>query len=1247
MIQYLKSVIATLCVAVALTARADNYLHHISVENGLPDNYVKWTMKDFDGYIWFATLNGLSRWDGYSFRTYRIEHLGGYNDDVQWVAEDGSGQIWVSNPSGYFAYDREHDVMTGDIDSLLRPLGIDVHPDVISIDGERNLWCATADRLFMYDFNVRRLSCYDLPEKGCMLDAKAAAGMQYVLLDGGRIYKIQDGKLRKLDIGNLSDKEAPQCIFIDCSRRIWLFSIHGHGLKRIEGDRCIDIMPDKLITNIIDADNGRLFVATDDSGLLVLDSNDNYRSYIDLPDKHVNNVYVDPSGILWVATAKQGLFYCSMGTSPFEIFHLGENSDIKCVEEDPSGSLWMGSDGTGLYVDGVNYKAPDLGLPGNLIICQSTDLNGRTWYGTYNSGVFYRDKGDREFRTLNDPRLKSVRRIAVDETGTIWFATFETGLYALNADGDMMWYCMDNSELNNNSVMDIAYKRGRIMYLGTSSGLFTIDIYDRNIKHIEDIGDHYITSLCLDANSRLWIGSRTGVTVLDSNHGVMRHLDSHDGLQNTWIRSLIEDSYGRMWIANDCGLACVDRDVIIFTKKDGVGDFGFNTHSATRCRNGNLVFGGHGGYVVVNPSRVIPNPQEEGRKVVITSGLSEHGDIKINYNDINVAVEVSSFDYLNLHKVRYEYRIENNGAWHRMDGNKIMFNRMSPGEYNLQLREAGHENAPVTASVINVVPPWWRTGTAYIVDILLIMATISFVIYRIRRRNLYKLKVQQRELEATSRHKMDEAKLQFFTNVSHDLRTPLSLIISPLERLLATEPEGERRHTLSLMHRNALVLLDEVNQLLEFRKIGYATPRLNLSHGDFATFVRRTCEAFREANIREDVTVTQGDIIDTLDMDFDRDKMQRILLNVLSNAIKYNVAGGDVRVDLSVDADNAVLKISDTGIGIRQENRARIFDRFYQENRDGSSGNGIGLHIVKEYVALHNGSIEVTDNKPHGTVFTISIPLSSSAVVPDPAVEVTGIDSRKPTLLIVEDNNDFRKFMQSCLIKEYNVIEAVNGKDALQKLQDAEFEIDIVVSDVMMPEMDGMELCRNMKTNLQTSHIPFIMLTARTSDEHIMEGLREGADDYVMKPFNMDIFMLRVAKLIERTRNNRCALGKSVDIEPSQVTITPIDEQFIKDAIATVERHMDDTEFEVVRMASEMGVSRSNLYKKLNALTGLGPLEFIRTIRLKRGRQLLQQGGIPVSQVAYAVGMSPKVFSKYFREQFGCRPSEFTPTAGE
>lgn len=1243
---HLKSILIALCLCVHLIAGAENYLNQLSVENGLPDNYVKWSMRDSDGYMWFATLNGLSRWDGYSFRTYKIEHLGGYNDDVQWVAEDGSGQIWIGNPSGYFAYDRKRDVMTGDIGSLLKPLGIVSMPYTISIDGEHNLWCASGDTLYMYDFNLRKLNQYDLPEGSRLLDAKAAAGMQYILLDGGKIYKIQNEKLCLIDVRNMPAKDAPKCIFIDRNSRVWLYSIHGHGLKRIDGDKCVDVIPENLITNIIDAGDGQILVVTDDSGLLSIDDDDNCKPYINLPDNHVNNVYIDSTGILWLSTAKKGLFYCSMEASPFKIHHLGDKSDIKCIEEDKSGCLWMGSDGTGIYIDGVNYKAPQLGLPGNLIICQAADLSGRTWYGSYNSGVFYRDKGEDIFHIFDDSRFKSVRRIAVDETGAIWFATFDNGLFAMSADGKIRWYNMDNSELNNNSVMDMAYKKGRIMYLGTSSGLFTIDIYDRTIKKIENIGDHYITSLCLDSNSQLWIGSRTGVTLLDANHKVSRHIGRQEGLQNTWIRSLIEDDFGRMWIANDFGLACIYQGAAtIFTSKDGVGNFGFNTHSAAKCRNGNLVFGGQGGYVVVNPSMVHPNNLDGGGKVFITSGLSDNGDIQIKYDDINVAIEVSTFDYLNLHKIQYEYRIETNGVWHRMDGNKIMFNRMSPGKYNMQVRVAGKENAPVTASVINVLPPWWRTKTAYVADIVALLMLIWIVIYYIRRRNIDKLKVQQRELEAQSRHKMDEAKLQFFTNVSHDLRTPLSLIISPLERLLSSEPEGERRHTLELMHRNAVALLDEVNQLLDFRKIGCATPRLNLSHGDFALFVRRTCEAFAEANIREDVAVMQGSIVECLDMDFDRDKMQRILLNVLSNAIKYNVPGGNVRVDLSVMNATAVLTISDTGIGIKRENRDRIFDRFYQENHEGSSGSGIGLHIVKEYVALHNGTVSVTENQPHGTVFTIKFPITTlTEVADDTSSSSTDIDAKKPTLIIAEDNNDFRGFIHSCLKGSYNVVEAVNGKDALHKLKDLDYEVDIVVSDVMMPEMDGMELCRIMKTNLQTSHIPFIMLTARTSDDHIMEGLREGADDYIMKPFNMDIFMLRVAKLIERSRRNRRVLGKTVDIEPSEVTITPLDEQFIKDAIATVERHMDDAEFEVVLMASEMGVSRSNLYKKLNALTGLGPLEFIRTVRLKRGRQMLQQGGMPVSQVAYAVGMSPKVFSKYFREQFGCRPSEFPAT---
>jgi DNA-binding response OmpR family regulator len=333
--------------------------------------------------------------------------------------------------------------------------------------------------------------------------------------------------------------------------------------------------------------------------------------------------------------------------------------------------------------------------------------------------------------------------------------------------------------------------------------------------------------------------------------------------------------------------------------------------------------------------------------------------------------------------------------------------------------------------------------------------------------------------------------------------------------------------------------------------------------------------------------------------------------------------------------------VADTGIGVNRENRERIFERFFQEQHDETTykGSGIGLHLVKQYVNMHGGSISVIDNKPQGTIFTVTLPMRNEGTITTKQTATEEKATSSNTLLIVEDNDDFRSFLQSCLINQYNVIMAANGKEALEQLE--QHEVSLIISDVMMPVMDGIMLCQKVKTDLRFSHIPFMMLTARAAEEHQVEGLQEGADDYITKPFNLDILMLRIDRLLKWSREAGERFHK-MDVKPSEITVSHVDEELIKRAIALVEQNFSDSEYSVEQFCDDMGMSRSSLYKKLMAITGLAPLQFMRTLRIKRGRQLLEQGGESVSQVAWQVGLSPKQFAKYFKEEYGMSPSELS-----
>ncbi len=635
-------------------------------------------------------------------------------------------------------------------------------------------------------------------------------------------------------------------------------------------------------------------------------------------------------------------------------------------------------------------------------------------------------------------------------------------------------------------------------------------------------------------------------------------------------------------------------------------------------------------------------------------------EITMDYSDSNFALEVSSMDYNSLHKLQYAYRLNKDEEWVKLEGNRIYFNKLSPGTYQLEVKvyenNNSYKNSKASCLTIHVLPPFWLSVPAYIGYTLLLAGVIIFFFLKMKRKHIRNLSQQKREMEIIQQHEMDEAKMRFFTNVSHDLRTPLSLIIIPLEKLLSSNLEKGVKEELELIHRNSETLLNEVNQLLDFRKLDQQKTQLMLSHGNLSDFVKEVCGSFIPQAVKKGINIRLHINETKMDMDFDRNKIQRILLNLLSNAVKYNYENGEVIVALDKitanGTENAQIQVADTGIGIKDENKDKIFDRFFQEQHSTTTyiGNGIGLHIVKEYVTMHHGTITVENHIPQGTIFTITLPVTHNYAVNDEKQDEAEIrekavdevsdttDTHKTSLLIVEDNDDFRNFLINCLKGTYQVFDAPNGKEALEIL--AHQSIQIVISDVMMPEMDGMELCRKIKTDIRYSHIPVILLTARTADEHELSGLKEGADDYITKPFNLEILLLRIQKILKWTKNNHEKF-KTIDISPSEITVSSLDEQLIEKAIRAVEENMDNSEFSVEELSSYVGMSRGHLYKKLIMITGKSPLEFIRILRVKRGKQLLEQSQLNVSQIAYQIGLSPKQFAKYFKEEFGYVPSEY------
>ena len=545
---------------------------------------------------------------------------------------------------------------------------------------------------------------------------------------------------------------------------------------------------------------------------------------------------------------------------------------------------------------------------------------------------------------------------------------------------------------------------------------------------------------------------------------------------------------------------------------------------------------------------------------------------------------------------------------------------------------------------ISVAPPFYRTTVMYIVYALIVIALLYLQWRNMRKRQQERTEKQRQQMERQKIEQITEMKLQFFTNISHDLRTPLTLIISPLEHIMKKLEEGTTPENmmaqLKNVYKNAQLLLKEVSALLDFRRLDAGGETLNLQSGDIVDHLNSILVSFGDYAEERGIRLSFEHDVDSYVMDYDREKMNKVVYNIFSNALKFTPSGGSVALAFRIDGDNAIISVADTGKGIPDSDKPNIFKRFYQSASNDSSqtGSGIGLHIASDYVQLHKGTISVSDNQPVGSIFTITLPARSGERTMD-SYEPTE-NSQQKTLLIVDDNKDMLQFVSSCMKEDYQVYTATDGAAALELLQRE--QIDLIISDVMMPGIDGFELCRRVKSDINLSHIPVILLTARTTDVSRIEGLQLGADDYLTKPFNVEVLRLRVQKFIDWEQDNHRQFRQKMDIEPSEITITPLDEQFIQKAIALVEKNISDSEFSVETMAAEVGMARTTLYKKLMAITGLGPAEFIRTIRVKRGKALLETSQMQITEIAYAVGFTTvKSFTMNFKAEYGMTPTEF------
>jgi signal transduction histidine kinase/ligand-binding sensor domain-containing protein/DNA-binding response OmpR family regulator len=1058
--------------------------------------------------------------------------------------------------------------------------------------------------------------------------------------------------------------------------------------------------------------------------------------------------YNDIQGNFWFAIDYEGLYFKKRSIKPFYSIQKKANSKIglsnnivKSILLDSQNNLWVGTDGGGLnYFPAkggknkvfTNNPENQSSLPDNAVISLYEDSSQNLWIGTYLGGLSLYNRNQEKFSTfLIDPLKKGrdynyVHSIISDGLGNLWVATNGGGLKHFDCKTQTFknYQTISVNEKKINLPLFITAllldKEGNL-WLASYNGLhcwnekkFTYESFTISNGKLESDA---IYSLLEDKNNNLWFGTSSGVYCYRKKDKNLTKYSTQDGLPNNSVFGMLEDNKGYLWLSTLNGLSKFDPQRKLFSNfysYDGLPCNEFRPSSCFKAKNGTIYFGGTSGLVYFNPdsisttsgfptvtlsdfrifNNIIPIGKMDDGRVILTKSVNESDEITINHADNNFTIEFAAIDYCGPEKIKYGYLMEGfDKKWIYKDFSQryATYTNLNPGRYTFKLKTtniSGDWNDKYKTIIINIKPPYWKTKWAYLIYILLII--ILFLI--IRRLLIFRINMQNKlDVERLEREKLEElnqSKMQFFSNVSHEFRTPLTLILGPIERLANSRLDGSLKKQVEFIHKNTLRLLRLVNLLLDLQKVEKNEMHLRARLGDIVAFTEEITMSFEELSQQKKLTLTFVSKIKKLDIWFDSDKLDKVLFNLLSNAVKFTPKGGSITVELITENNSAYawplnklvkISVSDTGKGIKEEQLHKIFERFYQIEGSESEmqlGTGIGLHLSKFLVELHHGKITVSSREGEGTQFNIFIPLEGDylqdhqkIVEPSFSTEPNNINnvlqeineaiepemvnadkkskqkekkiSKRYKILVVEDDHEIRSYIKSELNDFYDVIEAFDGADGYEMAQSQ--MPDLIVSDVMMPRMDGIQLCKKIKSDLSTSHIPVILLTARTSIESRIEGLEMGADSYIPKPFNPKHLLVRVEKLIELRESLLRKFSKSINFEAKEMTLTSADERFLQKAINLVKDNISNSDLNIEDMGSELGMSRVHLYRKLKALTNQTPSEFVRTIRLKQAAYLLAQNKINISEVAYAVGFSShQYFTNCFQNYFNMSPTEYS-----
>lgn len=1280
-----------------------NFKQYTQDQHGIPTNDISILKIDRKNRLWVGTYSdGLFLYDYFNdrFRQILFNNVtpSSNNIEIHSLFEDKQGWIWIATNEGLYSYDlsgksnyyrqSEHE---SDVSGRNNIRAIIETPD-------NRLWIGTlGSGIYMFDKktgkfeNLDHLSFSGLSinsdyinalfadKKGNLLVGTNGNGLKFVDFQQKRITNYLSGTAYE----NLA---IVRCIWQDQSDNLWI-GTDGIGILYIKNRQ----------HRILDIKNYR--------------SDDN--SQFPLSNNTVNSLFEDSQSNLWIATAKRGIsivkkqipgidYYYSDGQGKY-------NTPILSIFSDKN-SLWMGTDGVGLTL--LNYQNAKARFftkttqeyVGDFVQCIRPAKDGSFWIGTYAQGLYNFNPDTKKIQNyIRKPGASisiyhnNIQDILVLPSGNLWIATWGGGLIYFDIKAQITTTFKNepgNTEsLGNDNVLALCLDTSGRLWLATYGG--GLSMYDsvtkifKNYKAENNPGltSNYIYTLLFGDDNTLWLGTKDGLSQFDLQTHTFKNIpiNGADSQQKT-IVSLLKDRNENIWAGTQKGIMCIEKGNNNINFIPELND-NFCLNSAFMDEDGRLYFGSNKQVVAFTPSHIqfeasfpptyftdlklFNKSVPVNDKSILKTQICFEDKITLKHNQSVVTIEYATLKYPFSKDINYEIKLEGlESEWHNVGTqNVVTFTNLSPGKYTLMVRPITGQLYPDTKPAqldIRVLPPLWLTWWAYLIYFLLIIG-----VFYIFRRYTLKLAGIKNELNLEKfRHEQEEhifqLKQHFFTNISHDIRTPLTLIAGSINKLFNRKNADvtEEKHLVAV-RSNTNRLLHLTEELLNFRKLETGNVTLRVTNENLVEFIREIYISYTQLavnkNIRYEFKYSHPDI----SVWIDKFQFERTICNLISNAFQYTSAGGAITIDISLENTEEVqIKIIDTGKGIEPEKLKHIFDHFYQVDKTGQGGGfGVGLSIAREIVILHGGNISVSSKFGEGSVFTIllhsgkdhlkNVEFVTSSLETNIFSEyfvekdihnsfdvILEDNPKEYSVLIVEDNPDIRNYLAELLSSRYSIYEACDGQDGFEKA--VELFPDIVISDIMMPIMDGITLCSKLKSDMRTSHIPVILLTARTLISSVIEGLETGADEYLTKPFDENILLIKINNLLQNRKRIREYISKELAINPEDVNLNSQDNIFLSKLVKYIEEHIEESEFNIVQMANTLGMSHSSLYKKVKALTGITVIGFVKDFRLKKAAQLLIQDQHYIKEIAYMVGYSDRRhFSNDFKKKFDATPSDY------